>query len=304
MLKPNFFIVGAPKCGTTALSEYLRSHPNIFMSDPKEPHYFAEDFPKHRLAQTIDEYLELFKDANQNHEAVGEASVWYLHSDVALKNIHQFNPQAKIIAMLRNPSQMLPSYHSQALYNCDESESDFERAWNLQRERAQGMNIPRLCKEPKTLQYGRIARFGEQIEKLLTIFPRQQIQIIWYEDFAADTRKAYESALNFLEVPTEGKVIFERINSNKYHRFSILGKLSEKPPKSIVKLVMKTKQIIGLEKLGILDLIRAINKQEKKRHPLSSQIYSEIITEYKEDIDKLSKILGKDLSNWTTIKKH
>ncbi|MEL6441900.1 MAG: sulfotransferase [Cyanobacteria bacterium J06621_8] len=304
MVKPNFFIVGAPKCGTTALSEYLRSHPNIFMSDPKEPHYFAEDFPKHRLARTLEEYLELFQDASQNHQAVGEASVWYLRSDIALKNIYQFNPQAKIIVMLRNPAQMVPSYHSQARYNCDESEQDFERAWNLQWERAQGRNIPRLCKEPKTLQYGKIARFGEQIEKLLNIFPRQQIQIIWYEDFAADTPKVYENVLNFLTIPSDGRVNFERVNSNKNHRFNILGKLSEKPPKSIVSFAMKAKQMIGLEKLGIIEQIRAINKQEKKRQLLSSKLYSEIIAEYQEDIDKLSKILDKDLSSWKSAPKY
>ncbi|NJO14781.1 MAG: sulfotransferase [Thioploca sp.] len=61
MKKPNFFIVGAPKCGTTALSEYLSSHPNVFMSYPKEPHYFSTDMPNKRSSSSLEDYLQLFK---------------------------------------------------------------------------------------------------------------------------------------------------------------------------------------------------------------------------------------------------
>ncbi|MGB3639413.1 MAG: sulfotransferase [Rivularia sp. (in: cyanobacteria)] len=75
-MKPNFFIVGAPRCGTTALSEYLRSHPNIYVSQPKEPHYFAADLDNCRFTKTLEEYLSLFKFADSSHMAIGEASVF------------------------------------------------------------------------------------------------------------------------------------------------------------------------------------------------------------------------------------
>ena len=129
MTKPNFFIIGAPKCGTTALSEYLKDHPQIYFSDPKEPHYFTFDFEQYRLTKTLEEYLELFAAATPQHQAVGEGSVFYLYSSVALEKIREFDPQAKIIVMLRNPIDMIYSFHSQLLFSADESETSFEQAW-------------------------------------------------------------------------------------------------------------------------------------------------------------------------------
>ena len=73
--RPNFFIVGAPKCGTTALSHYLRQHPRIFFSLPKEPHYFATDLPRYRMVTHEPAYLEYFRGAGPQHTAVGEGSV-------------------------------------------------------------------------------------------------------------------------------------------------------------------------------------------------------------------------------------
>ena len=101
--RPNFFIVGAPKCGTTAMTTYLRDHPQIFMPLQKEPHYFAEDYPIFREVWTEKQYLHLFRSADSSHLAVGEASVWYLYSDHALPRIKAFAPDARIIVQVRNP---------------------------------------------------------------------------------------------------------------------------------------------------------------------------------------------------------
>ena len=101
MRKPDFFIVGAPKCGTTALYEYLRPHPNVFMSTVKEPHFFAKDLGSYPHIKTDEEYAALFAGANEQHLRVGEASVYYLRSAVAIPNIREFNPDARLIAMFR-----------------------------------------------------------------------------------------------------------------------------------------------------------------------------------------------------------
>ncbi len=123
---PNFFIVGAPKCGTTALYEYLRPHPSIFMPRHKEPHYFASDLGTYPFIKTLDDYRRLFDGAGPQHLRVGEASVYYLRSTTAIANIRAFNPDAKLIAMFRNPVEMVHSLHSQLLYVAEENESDFE----------------------------------------------------------------------------------------------------------------------------------------------------------------------------------
>ena len=114
---PNLFILGAPKCGTTSLYTYLREHPNIFFSHIKGPHYFATDFENYRSVKTKVDYANLFSEANAQHSIIGEASVLYLYSENAIKGIYNDNPNAKLIIMLRNPIEVVQSWHAQMLWS-------------------------------------------------------------------------------------------------------------------------------------------------------------------------------------------
>ncbi|WP_026102296.1 sulfotransferase domain-containing protein [Pleurocapsa sp. PCC 7319] len=298
MVKPNFFIVGAPKCGTTALSEYLREHPNIYMCDPKEPHFFNYDFEQYRVVKTLEEYLSLFEASTSEHFAIGEASALYLYSSVALEKIQQFDPQAKIIVMLRNPVDLAYSYHSQLLYASDENEQDFEQAWRLQSIRRKGKKIPKHCRNSAILQYAAVARLGEQIERLLGIFPRKQVEIIFFDDFTNSTKQVYEKVLKFLEVPGDNRTDFRRINQNKSHKLRVIGNFSERPPEFLNDHVMRAKKILGLERLYILDAVRYFNNKVTTRQPLSASFRAELVAEFESDIKKLSQLLDKDLSHW------
>src|SRR5665647_751711 len=111
--RPDFFIVGAPKCGTTAMNNYLAQHPDVFMAQ-KEIHYFGSDL-KMRVKVSESEYLNYFQNAEEK-KLIGEASVWYLFSEKAAAEIKAFSPQAKIIIMLRDPIDVLHSLHSQHLF--------------------------------------------------------------------------------------------------------------------------------------------------------------------------------------------
>ncbi len=301
MTKPNFFIAGAPKCGTTALSEYLKDHPNIYFSQPKEPHYFAFDFEQYRVAKTLEEYLSLFADSMTKHTVIGEGSIFYLYSSVALSKIYEFNPKAKIIVMLRNPIDMIYSFHSQLLYSADEEESNFEKAWRLQSIRQQGQQIPRQCREVAFLHYAAIGRLGEQIERLFTIFPSEQIEIIWFEDFIQSTKQVYDRVLNFLEVDNDNRLDFARINENKSHKLGALGSFSEKPPVLLSTIALKARDILGIERLNILDTIRFLNTKIASRKPLNDPLRVEMISEFAPDIKKLSQLLNKDLSHWISL---
>jgi hypothetical protein len=151
--KPNFFLVGAPKCGTTSYFHYLSLHPNLFAPSIKEPYFFCDDFEILKGGQTLDDYLDLFSEAGSAHHAIGEASVTYMYSTVAMQNIFEFDPTSRIIAMIRNPCQLVYSLHSHLLYLMEEEEADFEVAWSLQDDRLQGTNVPKKCQEPFFLQY-------------------------------------------------------------------------------------------------------------------------------------------------------
>lgn len=293
---PNFFIVGAPKCGTTALCEYLKAHPNIFMAR-KETHFFATDLLG-RGIDNLDDYLELFKDSKSKHYAIGEASVWYLYSKIAIENIYKFDNNAKIIAMLRNPIDLVYSKHSQLVHNCEEDEEDFEKAWYLQKERENGHKLPKYVVNPAFLQYAQAGKLGEQVERLFTVFPREQVKLILFDDFRSSTRSIYENVLSFLGVPPDGRTNFSIINKNKKHRFNWFGTLLRKPPRILHKTIKALENRFGLEQFWFIDTLHKLNTKTETRKPLDVGFRNEMLKEFNDDIDKLSHILNRDLSNW------
>ncbi len=220
MARPNFFIAGAPKCGTTALFEYLRRHPDIFVPDParKESHYFADDLPGLQRYGPHGDYFRLFDRAQPHHQSIGEASVYYLYSSVALARIRKYDPEARIIAMFRNPLEAVYSYHSQLLHSLNEDVGDFRQAWRLQADRQQGSDIPRTCLEPSVLQYRDVFQFGSQCERLLSYFPAEQVKIVLFDEFVRTTRRVYGEILAFLGVPDDHRVSFPRVNENRQLR--------------------------------------------------------------------------------------
>src|SRR5690606_1306193 len=134
----NLFLLGAPKCGTTAMAEYLGQHPEIFFPRIKEPHYFCTDFPRFRRVKTMAEYRELFAPA-KGKKVKGDASVWNLYSRKAIGEIRSYNQESRILIMVRDPVSMLPSLHNQLLYSGREDIAYFDRAWRATSSRKQGV---------------------------------------------------------------------------------------------------------------------------------------------------------------------
>ena len=294
-LTPNFFIVGGQRCGTTAMSTYLRSHPDICFSSHKEPHYFAEDLPGVRKARSLEEYLNLFKSCGGNELAVGESSTGYLQSSRAIANIYEFNPQAKIIVMLRNPVDLVHSLHAHLFYCGHEDKEDFEKAWRLQGVRNNGKNLPKDPRYHTVLQYVDVGKLGFQIERLLSIFPREQVKIILFEDFIESPREIYEQVLFFLGVPSDGRTEFPIANENRELRFPFLFKLyRNNVPWRLQCLLDQLRRKTGLKILRRYSLFSTAVTRPR----LSADMRSEIITEFADDIIKLSTLLSIDLNHW------
>jgi len=298
-MKPNFFIVGAPKCGTTALYEYLRPHPNIFMSDLKEPHFFASDLGTYPRVKTLQEYTEIFAASAPEHLRVGEASVYYLRSSVAIRNIREFNPEARIIAMFRNPVEMVHSLHSQLLHVAEERESDFETAWRLQDRRNQGLDLPPGSRGSFLLQYAQVGQFGTQTQRLLSVFPRAQVKLILYDDFAASPQGVYDEVMDFLGIPHDNRTDFPRINANKRARLDWLSNFARKPPSALRTAVRRLKEAVGAEGItAVKAKIVVLNTVREKRGPLSPEFRAELVESFREEVSLLSRLLDRDLSHW------
>jgi hypothetical protein len=297
-MKPTLFIAGAPKSGTTALCEYLREHPAIFVSRPKEPFFFCEDLPGLPGVRSPREYDALFSKVPAGVTLAAEGSAVYLYSKVALARIREFEPSARIIAMLRSPIEIAPSLHSQLLYNRTEDVEDFERAWELQSERREGRSIPTLCREPALLQYRDVARLGEQIERLYSVFPRDQILVIFFEDFKASPATVYRRVLDFLNLPDDERSEFPRINENKAIRAGWLSRFTQHPPRFLSRAASMARRIVGRDDLSFLDGLRRANSVVRPREPISDRMRKTMISEFSDDVDLLARLTGRDLSAW------
>jgi hypothetical protein len=200
---PDFFIVGHPKCGTTALYEMLRRQPGIYMPALKEPQFFAEEMrvgarPEH-LPDTLEEYLALFDGARVD-ELLGEASPSYLRSHTAAGAIAELQPDARIIAILREPASLLRSVHLQFVQAAIESEHDLRKALALEPERRQGRNLPRHGFWPLALQYSEHVHYVEQLRRYHAAFGSEQVLVLIYDDFRADNEGTVREVLRFLGV--------------------------------------------------------------------------------------------------------
>ena len=203
---PDFVIVGHQKCGTTALYLTLKEHPQIFMCPSKEPRFFAPD-QRSVLRQggsvkhpdTIEGYMRLFQDALPEQRA-GEASPQYLRSTEAAANIAAAVPQAKIVAILREPASFLRSLHLQLVHNDQETETDFRRAVELEPERRAGRMIPPGCRSPVALRYSEHVHYTEQLRRFHEAFPAEQVLVLIYDDFRADNEGTVKRVLRFLGV--------------------------------------------------------------------------------------------------------
>lgn len=301
--RPDFFIIGAPKCGTTALAQYLREHPSICFSDNKEPYYFCSDFPGIQNCFSDREYLKKeFSHASPQHKAVGEGSVWYLYSQAAVPEILRFNPHARFIVMLRNPVDMLQSLHAQFLYSREEDTDDFTTAWYLQEERSKGRCIPRLCRQAEFLQYRKVASYGEQLERLFVQVPRASVHVILFEDFVTNPELVYRETLQFLGAEYDGRTNFPKVNTRKTYRFRTLTRLSHRPPRAAIALASALKRLRGGRPLGVSRLLvragETLNVRAYQTPPLEPQAAATIAHALSDDILTLEDLLKRDLTHW------
>jgi hypothetical protein len=290
---PNLFIVGAPKCGTTAWVEYLRSHPDIFFPAVKDHCYFAFDLPNFRLTNSKADYAELFADSG-GAKVIGEASAMYLFSKAAADAIRDHDPSAKILIFLREQEEYLPSLHNQFLWEFAEEIEDFETAWRLSGRRPPE-TIPPTCLEPRTLDYAAMGRFSEQIARYLAAFPPDQVRVIQFQDWVADPRATYLAILDFLGLGDDRRLDFLPINEGGTYRSRRLVRSILFPPIWVRRSVRLLKRATGLRGQGIYPLmqlvVRSLTVPGYKKE-IDQGLRDEIKRYYAEDNRRLSELLA------------
>ena len=294
MITPNLLIVGAAKSGTTSLHNYLKQHPDIFMSDHKEPHFFINnEIGTNRIPKGIpkyDDYIALFKNS-ESYKYRGESSAMYLQfPDISIKNINKYlNDNVKIIIMLRNPiERAFSGYQHVKRYNVMET-LDFEEAIK----ECENRYFINTNFTPAS-RYINIGLYYNMVKKFKANF-KENIHIVIYDDFIADTQNELSKIFSFLNI---SECV---INTNEKYmvggwqwKSSFLKKLFLKKNlfKKLIGFIVpfqSFKKILRNSLVKVFSIPVVKMKDATKRSLLNF---------YKEDIKKLSNIIDRDLKIW------
>jgi len=190
-------------------------HPDIFMSEPKELHFWCEDLRRESEKfhgdsrmfdiQTLDEYFSHF--ASEESSAArfrGESTVTYMLSKDAPKKLVGFSPNAKIIILLRDPLEVAHSWYTYLRYRSEESAESFEEALEIESERKSGKaSIPSSVRFPRRMFYRELVDFAPQIRRYLEVFSADQIHFVLQEDLRTDLRVELDRIFKFLELKSD-----------------------------------------------------------------------------------------------------
>lgn len=292
---PDFYIVGAPKAGTTSLYEYLRQHPHIYFSPIKETHFFGSDLIWRKRVVTRDTALSSYLDAPSG-KLLGDASVFYLMSKYAAEEIYEANPNARIIAIVRNPLTLVPSLHQQSIRTGDETQRTLASAMEMEAERKAGI-IDVSRDNPGVMQqlyYSEIARYSEQLSRYFEVFGRDRVLVIEFDAFVKDPATTVSTVFEFLGV-SEIATKTERHNEAKSPRSWLLWQYYRHPFGPLRKLWRgalpdRSRRYI------LLWIERVLFKKEKLAVTPADR--RRIALLYDSELARLEVTAGLDLTSW------
>jgi hypothetical protein len=296
----DFAIVGQPKSGTTALAWFLGQHPQICMSSPKEPVYFAKDLiqesdafyglPKYFEFRTEEDYAAAFAHCRPG-QLRGDASTPYLLSRVAASNIRAANPEAKIIIMLRDPVSFMHSLHMEYVNETIEDEPDFARALEKEPLRKAGDCIPGRVRCPSYLFYRERARYSSQLERYLALFPRPNVLVLTMEEYREDNERHYRSALDLLGVDLEYVPSFGVVHASRAPRSRRLNQVLNTPAlKRVLAKALGPRRYTALR-----DGVARLVLKEGPRPELPPALERELRDEFRAEVGRVSELVGRDL---------
>jgi hypothetical protein len=286
-MMPNFFIVGTPKAGTTSLYHYLEEHPDIYMSPIKETNYFSYDeiksqglFYNEEHISSLHQYQEQFEEV-KDEKAVGEASVSYLYYPLVPSKIKKFNPEAKIIIVLRNPVDRGFSHYLMDKRLGFVSISYEDIVWK---------NSQHPQSKLYYQQYVSLGQYYEQVKRYLEVFDAKQVKILFYEDIVRDIQKVVRELYAFLNVD----VTFSPDTQQQHNVYS-------SPKNFFIEKLYAQKEIRTIVKKIFGENIQQQVTHlffRKEKPVLNEKLKLDLIEVYKTNVYKTSDLLQKDLTFW------
>jgi Sulfotransferase family len=297
MLGPQFLIIGAARSGTTALYQYLAEHPGLFLTEPKEPHYFAlagttPAFTGPGDRQTINRlavpdreaYLRLYADARPD-QVRGEASVSTMYYPGAVSRVREMNPEARLVCVLRDPVDRAFSAYGFMRTRGWEPCGTFEEA---------------LADEPRRMaegwhhiwHYAAMSRYGEQLRHVLEVFPREQVLVLRHEDMTADPDAVLARVYAHLGVAPVPRTVAPDPHRSGEPRSRFLGRVvsTHHPLKKLLSPVVPVALRRRLRRQIVArNIVRTSYRPETRRA---------LVAGFGADLDLLEQVTGLDVAAW------
>ncbi|WP_163379871.1 sulfotransferase family protein [Cyclobacterium sp. SYSU L10401] len=301
MTKPNLFIIGSAKCGTTTLYSYLQKSKEIFFSIQKEPHYFLrevhdlkyqgpdDDFFFEKYPKTLTEYEKLFSDA-KGYAWVGEASTMYMYYSQVAQKLFDYNPEAKIIGIVRNPIQRAYSHY---LHHVREQTVSAPSFYDALKEELGGKRDS-WAPQRKFID---MSMYGRQLQAYFDLFPRDQILILKFEDLMKNPNEFLGKVSEFLGVEN----VFQDIKVDKHNASGVpkFGMLHTVYIKSL-RFMRRTFPFLTHSPLSKIrkkfdNYYRNLFLSKPKMDQKSADLLKPV---FRKDIMQLEKLTGLDLKDW------
>ncbi len=290
MALPSFLIIGAPKAGTTSLYQYLKQHPQVYMSYPKEPHFFsfgemdltglAPRMPP-RTIRTARVYDRLF-DGVRGEKAVGEASTTYLASRRAADRIAQRLPGAKLIAVLRQPAERAYSSYLMHRQLFGEEAPTFAAALQNEQYAIDHDLRPRL-------HYRNTGYYYQHLSYYYGLFPREQVRVLLHEDLRDRPLETIREIFSFLDVDDT----FVPDVSLKYN-------VSGVPRNSVATWLLRAVHPLRPYLVSLLParVVSGVGQTMLKTARLEPETRAELNAHFRDDVLRLQDLISRDLTHW------
>jgi hypothetical protein len=301
MKRPNLFVSGLPRSGTSSMHTYLGRHPDIYMTPIKEPNFFCRDFreesdafhgkPLYFPYRRLDRYMDLYKGWS-GEVLAGEASWTNLYSKAAAAAIHDFNPRATVLILLREPVSFLYSFHSAATFALGEHMTDFEAALEAEPLRKQGKALSKRVITPSWLHYSEFVAYADHVDRYFKLFPREQIKVVLFDDLASNAERVFSDTLAFLGVDAGFRPNFDVVNPNKILKWPQFKKAVLDSPyfRRLLRWAFRDDGYAALKNLYKNRIV-----SYRPRPPLPEELRDRLMRKFSDEVEKISRLLGVDL---------
>ena len=300
MTMPNFLVIGAAKCGTDSLCNYLGQHPDIFMSPNREPNFFVAEgqdtIPyrgpgdvvalKDMWTANLADYQSLFSGVT-TETAIGEGTAWYIYYEDAPIRIRHHIPQAKLIAVLRNPVDRAYSAYTMMLRDGREPLDDFAAALDAEDERVARSWEP-------IWYYKRMGFYCNQIKRYYETFDRDQVRVVIYDEFNSDPLPVLKDLFHFLAVDdgfvsdTSRRTNVSLVPRHRRLHHAVAG---EYPLKTALKKLVPQRMRQAMKE-------PLVNRNLTRPTPMGDEVRARLIEIFRDDIGATQDLIGRDLSHW------